>query len=274
MGNFFNNFFGYTKIINDKKSSTLAGALVYFALLEMVPLAYLTTLTLSAFGSKIDNSFINAIFKDLKQVIEYVYITAQKLGTSGNIVVVLISTYSATNFFYHLRRTGEIVYNYLTTNNVLVRFASMGIMTLFLFGFALFQGVYFFISKYSIEFFGLILGQTINYSVLILSFLVFLIALNLYACPYRIKVKDVLVGSIYTCVFSITMTVAFFIYVNYFANFTEIYGAISVVVIFLMWLYIIMKGLISGMNLNVYYLGKRKKVRRQIGFKRQLIKIN
>jgi membrane protein len=70
------------------------------------------------------------------------------------------------------------------------------------------------------------------------------------------------------------MTVGFFIYINYFANFTEIYGAISAVVIFLMWLYIIMKGLISGMNLNVYYLGKRKKSRRQYALKRQLIKLN
>ena len=274
MGNFFNNFFSYTKIINDKKSTTLAGALVYFALLEMVPLAYLTTLTLSAFGSKIDNSFISEVFKDLKQVIEYVYITAQKLGTSGNIIVALISAYSATNFFYHLRRTGEIVYNYLTTNSVIVRVASIGIMTLFLFGFALFQGVYFFVSKYSIDFFGATLGRIINYSVLILSFLVFLIALNLYACPYKIKIKDVLIGSIYTCIFSITMTVGFFLYVNYFATFTEIYGAISVIVIFLMWLYIIMKGLISGMNLNVHYLGKRKKVRRQSFLKNQLIKFN
>ncbi len=274
MSNFFNNFFSYTKVINDKKSTTLAGALVYFALLEMVPLAYLTTLTLSAFGSKIDNSFITEIFKDLKQVIEYVYITAQKLGTSGNIIVALISAYSATNFFYHLRRTGEIVYNYLTTNNLIVRIASIGIMTLFLFGFALFQGVYFFVSKYSIDFFGATLGRIINYSVLILSFLVFLIALNLYACPYRIKIKDVLIGSIYTCIFSITMTAGFFLYVNYFATFTEIYGAISVIVIFLMWLYIIMKGLISGMNLNVHYLGKRKRVKNQPSFKRQFIKIN
>ena len=274
MGNFFNNFFGYAKIINDKKSSTLAGALVYFALLETVPLAYLTTLTLSAFGSKIDNLFISEIFKDLKQVIDYVYITAQKLGTSGNIIVALISTYSATNFFYHLRRTGELVYNYLTTNSLLVRVASMGIMTLFLFGFALFQGVYFFVSKYSIDIFGVTAGRIINYSVLILSFLLFLIALNLYACPYKIRIKDVLIGSIYTCIFSITMTGGFFIYVNYFANFTEIYGAISVIVIFLMWLYIIMKGLISGMNLNVYYLGKRKKVKNALGFKKQFIKIN
>ena len=274
MGNFFNHVFEYNKILNAKKSSTLAGALVYFALLEMVPLAYLTTLTLSAFGSKIDNSFITDIFKDLKQVIDYVFTTAQKLGTSGNIIAVLISAYSATNFFYHLRRTGEIVYNYLEKNNVIVRVASLGIMTLFLFGFALFQGIYFFISKYSIEFFGTMLGSTINYSVLIFSFLVFVIMLNVYACPYKIRLKDVIVGSIYTCVFSIIMTVGFFIYINYFANFTEIYGAISAVVIFLMWLYIIMKGLISGMNLNVYYLGKRKKSRRQYALKRQLIKLN
>ncbi len=274
MGNFFYNLFEYNKIINSKKSSTLAGALVFFALLEMVPLAYLTTLTLSGFGSKIDNFFISEIFKDVKQVIDYVFTTAQKLGASGNIIAVLISAYSATNFFYHLRRTGEIVYNYVGKNNILVRVASLGIMTLFLFLFALFQGIYFVVSKYSIEFFGVTLGRTINYSVLILSFLSFLIIINLYACPYKIKIKDVLIGAIYTCIFSVIMTIGFFIYINYFANFNEIYGAISVIVVFLMWLYILMKGLISGMNLNVYYLGKRKKNKRKFLLKSQLVKLN
>ncbi len=274
MGNFFYSLFSYNKIINSKKSSTLAGALVYFALLEMVPLAYLTTLTLSAFGTKIDSSFLGEISLDIKQVIDYVFEIAKNLGTSGNIIAVLISTYSATNFFYHLRRTGEIVYNYLGKNNMLVRVASLGIMTLFLFAFALFYGLYFFISKYSYGFFGQVLGKTINYSAFILSFLVFIIMLNVYACPYKVRVKDVLIGSVYTCVFSIIMTVGFFIYINYFANFSKIYGAISVIVIFLMWLYILMKALISGMNLNVYFLGKRKKNKQKAFFKNQLVKLS
>ncbi len=274
MSNFFYNLFEYNKIINSKKSSTLAGALVFFALLEMVPLAYLTTLTLSAFGSRFDNAFISEIFKDVKQVIDYVFITAQNLGTSGNVIAVLISAYSATNFFYHLRRTGEIVYNYVEKNHVIVRVASLGIMTLFLFGFALFQGVYFFISKYSIDFFGQRLGRIVNYTALIVSFFIFLIMLNVYACPYKIKVKDVLQGAIYTCLFSIIMTIGFFVYINYFANFSEIYGAISVIVVFLMWLYILMKGLISGMNLNVYLLGRRKAKKRKLLLNNQLVKLN
>lgn len=259
MGNFFYNIFKYSKIISNKKTAILSGGLVFFTLLELVPLAYLTTLLVSLFGSQIDFQSNLLIVKQFEGVTKYVFETAKNLGASGNIFAFLVTTYSATNFFFHLRRTGEIVYNYSSKNNIFTRVISFVIMFVLLVGFFFFQSVYIFIAKLSILVLGSLLGRVVNYTAILLSLLFFICVLNLYACPYKVKIKDVFVGSLYTCIFSIVMTIVFFVYVNYFASYSEIYGKITIIVVFLLWLNIIMKGLIGGMNLNVYLIGKRRK---------------
>ena len=103
MGSFISKIFHYKKIVSAKRSSTLSGALVYFTLLELVPLAYLTTLTLSMFGAKFSNPINNLMTRDMNMVVDYIFVTANNLGASGNVFAVLISTYSATHFFFHLR---------------------------------------------------------------------------------------------------------------------------------------------------------------------------
>ncbi len=270
MGSFISKIFHYKKIVSAKRSSTLSGALVYFTLLELVPLAYLTTLTLSIFGAKFSNPINNLMTREMNTVVDYIFVTANNLGASGNVFAVLISTYSATHFFFHLRRTGEMVYNYKSQSNVVIRIASVGIMICVLFLFALLQGVYFIISKISIQFFGKILGRVINYSALFLMLFIFILVLNIYACPYKTKIKEVFVGSLYTCLFCVITTVLFFVYVKYFTSYDKIYGKIAIIVVFLMWLYILMKGVIGGMNLNVYLMGRRRNKKNKLLSKRAL----
>ncbi len=259
MGNFFYNIFKYSKIISNRKTAILSGGLVFFSLLELVPLAYLISLLVSVFGTQIDLHSNLLVAKQFESVTSYVFETATKLGASGNIIALIITTYSATNLFFHLRRTGEIVYNYSSKNNLFTRVISFLAMFVLLVSFVFFQSIYIFISKLSIFFLGSVFGRILNYTAILFSLLIFICILNLYACPYKVRIKDVFIGSLYTCVFSIVMTIGFLIYVNYFASYTEIYGKITIIVVFLLWLNIIMKGLIGGMNLNVYFLGKRRK---------------
>ena len=81
--------------------------------------------------------------------------------------------------------------------------------------------------------------------------------INLYTCPYKLKIKNVIWGSFYTAVFTFLTTALFFLYINHFANYNEIYGKIAIVIVFLTWLYLMIKGFVGGITLNVYCLNRR-----------------
>ena len=84
--------------------------------------------------------------------------------------------------------------------------------------------------------------------------------LNLFACPYKLKLKEVVKGSLFTCVFSIVFTVVFLLYLKFFSSYDKIYGKIAVIPIFFIWLFIIMRCLVGGISLNAYFLGRRKRL--------------
>lgn len=53
-------------------------------------------------------------------------------------------------------------------------------------------------------------------------------------------------SSLVVLAFWITATAAFNLYINLFADFSRLYGAFSFVVVFFIWLYLLMTGLVTG----------------------------
>jgi len=85
----------------------------------------------------------------------------------------------------------------------------------------------------------------------LLSVLAFGLALllNAYICPYKTELKSFLPGTFIT-VFAWAIAVAgFSVYLNL-SNMDKLYGALSAVIVFLLWLYVLMICFIVGVIFN------------------------
>nr|MDE6505061.1 YihY/virulence factor BrkB family protein [Clostridia bacterium] len=94
---------------SDKRFSTIAGTLVYFLLMSIAP--FLLWLTL-VFGDVHIEEFLNHNFlESVSPFLKYLKDSAESAASGAGIVLLITSLYSSTNFFYHLRRSGEIIYD-------------------------------------------------------------------------------------------------------------------------------------------------------------------
>ena len=67
------------------------------------------------------------------------------------------------------------------------------------------------------------------------------ILVNVFVCPYKIKLGGIIKGSTYTVIFGFIFTVIFLVYVKYFSSYDKIYGKVAVIPMFLVWLFIVFR---------------------------------
>ncbi len=258
MSGFFNEIKGYYRFLGYKGSNTLAGALVFFILLGIVPLFYLLTLIISLLGSEVE-IIADTFFKEnFAEFTNYLILTSKKLGTSGNFIAFCLALYSSANAFFYLKRSGELIYNYYPQNTFLVRAFSILFTFVGVVVFSVLACFYCVVNPIILQIFGKIITNILNILVSFLFVFFCAVLINFYVCPYKVKFKEIFFGSVYTAVFSVIASGLFFAYIKYFRNYNEIYGQVATFIVFISWLFLMMKGLLSGITLNVYFLGRRK----------------
>ncbi len=256
MGALFLNLKDFIKFNSDKKSTTLSGALVFFVLLGVVPLSYLTSLVLTFFGTEMTDITKSFAYPELVEVTGYIYEIGLKLGAKGNIIAIALALYSSGNIFYQLKLSGELIYNYSVKNNLLKRVFSIITCFITVWLYSCLAVIFLAFSPIIVRFLGGVFSGIISGAFTFGAVFSMAILINLYTCPYKIKIKNVVWGSLYTAIFTIVTTFIFFLYINNFANYNEIYGKIAIVIVFLSWLYLMVKGFIGGITLNVYLINK------------------
>ena len=238
-----------------KRYSTIAGTLTYFFIMSLAPFL----LWLSLLAGNIDWSTIldAQIFEGISPFLNAVRQSAESAAGSAGIVLLLTSLYSSTNFFFHLRRSGEIIYGSRKQKGGLaLRIASIALI-LGSIAFIVFLGI---ISLAWGWLMGALVPQpvTVLLSVIFGAVVFFLTAvfLNMLACPYKLKFSEAFSGSILTTLLWIISTVGFAVYLR-FATPEKLYGAIASVIIFLLWCYLMMCCLVVGMIDNGLYKTSR-----------------
>ena len=240
-----------------KKTVTFAGALVFFTLLALVPTLYLFSLTLSLFGKELSLLSGFYITEEFLVVKDFLVLAAKNIGAGGSVIAGFIAVYSSASIFVHLRFVGEAIYNHTTVKPLLLRLLSIigAIVISLIISFLIV--VYGLISPFTVKLLGG-LGIVANYLIALAIIFVAVMLINLFACPYKLKLKEALKGSLFTCVFGVIFTVIFVIYLKCFASYDKIYGKIAVIPIFFIWLFIVMRCVVGGIALNAYYIERRK----------------
>lgn len=232
----------------EHKFTTIAGTLVFFLIMSLVPFLFWLVLI---FGRSVDTEriFDLELFDWAKDLVTFFRDNAE--GATAGVSVLFLATtlWSSTGFFYHLRRSGEIIYNYRRKKNGWKVRLSAAVFTLLL--------LLFFAAAGSVligaNFFARSLPKWLFYLTiysLVLTFGFFAAwMLNAYICPYRCKPSDTVVGSCITALSWLIFSAAFAVYTR-FANPERLYGALSLFIVFLLWLYWMMICFTAGVVYN------------------------
>lgn len=236
------------KYFSDKRFSTLAGTLVYFLLMSVTPFLFWLALIVGEIDLSVFTD--NEIFSAVTPVLEYLQTSARGATGGAGIILLLTSLWSSTNFFYHLRRSGEIIYDSrIKKSGLSLRFSSL---------LAVFATIILIAFAAAVPFLGLgvltsIMPEWIaqSISIILLTMSAFFIALllNIFACPYRLGFENTVAGVFLTVALWLVFAVGFTVYLR-FADPQRLYGAIAAVIVFLLWCYLMVNSLVIGIIYN------------------------
>lgn len=244
------------KYYTDKRFSTIAGTLVYFLLMSITPFMLWLTLVL---GNIDVSRFLNhRLLEGASPILRYLKSSAESAadgagvsGTGGiSIIFLATSLYSSTNFFYHLRRSGEIIYEASNTKSGLrLRLMSVGLICAAIISIALVAAVSVIGTAFTEKFLPVWLSNSI--SLIFITALMFgtAVILNIFACPQKLKLANAAVGSLLTTALWLIIGAGFGVYLK-FASPEKLYGKIASLIVFLLWCYVMMCCFVVGMINN------------------------
>lgn len=241
------------RYISDKRYSTIAGTLVYFLLMSVTP--FLFWLTLLVGNIDLQSIISHELFAAAQPVISYLQASATGAVGSAGIILLLTSLWSSTNFFYHLRRSGEIIYETDGGRGGLkLRLWSLLIVLLTIIMFAFAATVPILSATVLDDIMPEAIAQVI--SVTFLALFAFLVAylLNVFACPYKLGFDKTIGGVMLTVLLWLVFGAGFTVYLQ-FANPQKLYGAVAAIVVFLLWCYLMVNSLVIGIIYNGKYSG-------------------
>ncbi len=218
--------------------------------MSIVPLSFWLTILIGKLPLDTEKLFSLSVFQSVKNIFLYVQEEAANATTGASILLVLTTLYSATNLFYQMRKSGEIIYDFHPKNQglklrlgaLLLLVIVMSTLLVFLIVFA--TGSFLF-SRFLSRGWELFADYTL------LTALAFVLALvlNAYICPYKAKWRDFLLGTLLTVGLWAIAVAGFSIYLKI-GNLGRLYGALSAIIVFLLWLYILMVCFIIGVIFN------------------------
>ncbi len=237
-------------LLHLKKYTTIAGTLVFFLIMSIMPLAFWLTLLIGKLPIDTRQVLSLPVFSSVKGVLTYVQREAKNATAGASVLLVFTTLYSSTNLFYQIRRSGEIIYDFHTERQGFrLRLGALVLLIIVMAGAIAFLLVF----AVGSFLFSKILSSTweklADYALLgTLAFFLVLL-LNMYICPYKERVRSFLAGTVVTVALWAIAAVGFSLYLQI-SNVSRLYGALSAIIVFLLWLYILMTCFIAGVILN------------------------
>lgn len=231
------------------RATTVAGTLVFFLIMSLVPFVFWLTLLFGGNATILDRVLELELFGWARDFLGFLQTNAQGATAGASIFLIATTLWSSSSFFYHLRRSGEIIYSEARPRRGWkVRLSAIGLTLLLMLTFAV-AGAALIALTFLTRPLPVWLGYLLEYAaILALGFLVAW-GLNLYVCPCRKQGGQLALGSAITALAWLVASAAFTVYFR-FSNPERLYGALSLVIVFLLWLYWLMICFVAGVIFN------------------------
>lgn len=261
----FGRIYGYCKreyrLLTEKKYTTVAGTLVFFLLMSLMPFAVWLTLIFGRLDEPFSKILSMPVFASVKNILLYVQKEAHSASSGASVFFIVTALYSATGLFYHMRRSGELIYNDVRhKSGFRVRFGAL----FFMFAVMLLLVVLAFVYAMGAMCFAKIpsvrVERLLDYFLLLLLSFLLVWALNGYVCPYKVRPKELLIGALATVIAWAPTLIGFAIYLKLGSK-KELYGALGTLFVFLLWLYVLTVCFVGGVIINSRRIEKKEEKR-------------
>ncbi len=241
-------------VIKENNVTTYASSWSFFFLVAVVPLFFLLITALKIFN--VDVSFIlSGLPNEFSEVLSIIGDLASKGLKGATFFFSITILYSSSNLFSHVLKDGELIYLKKRKKKGLVRkvisFLTLSIVFLIFMVIALISLLSNRITRLipSGKYFS-VLSKIIFNSLVILVLYGIIILLNYFVSPKKLAFIEVLTGSLVSLAILVLGTCAFMLYVTFISGYTNLYGNLSIVIIFLLWTYLITFGLVFGISVT------------------------
>ncbi len=250
-------------LIRRPEMMILPGHLAFYMVLSFVPMLLIVILLISIFSLSLDSflSVLNISLPDRVNDILTPLIVNEKWDININILLIL-TVYIASSGLYSVIVAANTLYHN-EVKNVLIRKIKAIFLTIFFVMMFLFMIVVMAFGNSIIDY----LATTIN-SDLIMSYIEYvyfiikwpfafvyiLCVINLIytlAPDNHIKGKSVILGSLFTTITWILLTLGFSYWVDNFTRYDLIYGGLSAFIVMMIWIYFLSYLFILGLAINV-----------------------
>ena len=245
------------KVLSEKRLSTVAGAWVFYFLLSVIPLVFLVVTAFGVFGVRITTDLVSRMPEEFRSAGEAIVSTATTASKGATLLFIITAIYSCIRLLSQMSKDGDCIYGVKSKakRGILRRFwAIIALATLFVV-FACASILVAFGNKFIN--FTLIVGgvekllTTIALFVVILSLgFVIILLLNRFISPVKLKFKQASLGSLVSLSVMVLGTIGFAIYIRLFNSYNAFYGSLAGIIVFLLWTYILMVSLVTGVIIN------------------------
>lgn len=249
----FDRFRRAYAVLAEHKYTTIAGTLVFFLITSIVPFLFWLTLLFGGSGVTGEEILELEIFGWAKDLLVLLRLNAEGASSGASVFFLATTLWSSSGFFYHLRRSGEIVYGTARSKHGWKVRISAVLVTFGVLLFFAVAGVVLFAGMFAIRWLPKWLAYPAIYTLLLVVGFFASWILNGYVCPYRVGASNTVQGSLITAALWLIASAAFSVYLN-FSDREKLYGALSLVIVFLLWLYWMMVCFSVGMIYNKHRL--------------------
>ncbi len=241
----------YYKEIKKYRISSLASSVTFFFIINGGSLFFLLALTLNLFNIEFKEYVLEAN-QTLKTIILYFETNANIYYRPFYFILTITSLWSSSTLFYHIIGVGELIYQ---KKRKAYPFFYRLVSILFVFIFIALLLIAFIVAVFTSY---LLIHLKSFYLRLCLRLILYLIIplfvisfFMLFVPPIRLKLKQVKKGMYFTLVSFILITVGFRIYLVIFDKYKAIYGALTFLIIGMIYIYLLIYFLIIGLLINM-----------------------
>lgn len=247
----------FLNTLSHNRLTTIAGAWVYYFLTSVIPLAFLLITAFGVFGVNISTEVVSRLPEEFRPAGEVIASTAENASNGVTVFFIITVIFSCSTLLNQMSKDGDFIYgmNSKIKRGVMRRiFAIVALGALFI----VFLGAAFLFAFGSMLFAGRRVDGALKLIVTILVFLVIILfafivilLLNRFIAPIRLKFRDMVFGSFISLFIVVIGTIGLALYLRLFNNYNAFYGSLAAIVVFLLWTYILMLGLVFGVIVNM-----------------------
>jgi len=249
------------RLITEKRITTVAGAWVYYFLTSVIPIAFLLVTAFGVFGVSLSSELVSRLPEEFREAGETIAKTAENASKGVTVFFIITVVFSCTTLLNQMSKDGDFIYGMKskTKRGIMRRlWALLSLASLFI----AFLSLAFLFAFGRFVFDGAKQGGAVKLMITIMAFLlvisfgyVIIILLNRFISPVKLSFREMAIGALVSLAVVVLGTIYFTVYLRFFANYNAFYGSLAGIVVFLLWAYILMLGLVVGaiINMRAYY---------------------